>query len=567
MTRLRPAPQAGRPLLLTLTLAAAAFQAPAQGPPRPAASMVRTWGRSRLLAHRLPALGPGRVRTPLQARNTQTAATAVPPARPSRPPARRAFEPAPWVAIVVTPTVPSLRACASCGLAVAQPPGHRSPWQWTVAEPGGGTLTRAESGELRYTAPFVSRPRRFHVIAASPLDPSFAGRAAIEVRPNPLLAVLEPAAKAQAGTVPGLELSAGTAPEAGRALAARSARPHGLTCLPGTRQWLVSYPGNRGLCREAAGSTLQDPDERVDFRDSAQGDPLACPTHLAANGADGVDWRCVIAETDLDRIRIADARGVVVPLAGEPGGHRLRPRDKHRDGPCGQARFWAPEGVALDRDGTVYVADVGNGALRRIQDGVVSTLQEVPHARARNRWGDHAEAPNLELAGPLNGGLALDPEAGVLYAGVGHSVLRIELKGDRAGEARTLLGDAGQAGFEAWRADPPLAMAGVPCLSSPCNLAWFRGRLVIADHGNHAVRVYDPATDQLRTLAGDPGQAATRPGPLRAGSPHLPPSACAALAYPMGIAFDPDGGCRVATRDGVVSLSGLATLEPWTSTP
>ena len=447
----------------------------------------------------------------------------------------------------MTPSVPALHSCENCGLTVAQPPGHRSPWRWAVAEPGGGTLTRAGSGEIRYTAPWVSCPRRFHIVAGSPLDPSFAGRAAIEVRPSPLLAVLEPPAKAGAAPVPSLEPVAG----------APTGRPHGVAYLAPTRQWLVSYPGNRAPGPEAAGSPRQDPEERVDWRDSAQAAAIAGPTQLATNGAQGLDWRCVIAEPDLDRIRIADARGVVAPLAGEAGGHRLGHQDKHRDGPAGQARFWAPEGVALDRDGTVYVADVGNGALRRIQDGTVSTLQEDPRRRAGARWGDHAEAPNLELAGPLNGGLALDPDAGVLYAGVGHSVLRVELRGPSAGESRTLLGDAGQPGFEAWRADPPEAMAGVPCLSSPRNLAVFKGRLVIADHGNHALRLYDPATDRLSTLGGDPGQAATRPGPLRCGSPHLPPEACAALAFPAGLAFDDQGTCRVATRDGVVALAGL----------
>ena len=44
------------------------------------------------------------------------------------------------------------------------------------------------------------------------------------------------------------------------------------------------------------------------------------------------------------------------------------------DGTASQAQFCGPKGVAVDRDGTVYVADTDSGAVRRVRDGQVTTI-------------------------------------------------------------------------------------------------------------------------------------------------------------------------------------------------
>ena len=45
-----------------------------------------------------------------------------------------------------------------------------------------------------------------------------------------------------------------------------------------------------------------------------------------------------------------------------------------RNGPAELARFANPQGVAVGESGTIYVADTGNGAVRVIEDGYVTTL-------------------------------------------------------------------------------------------------------------------------------------------------------------------------------------------------
>ena len=44
------------------------------------------------------------------------------------------------------------------------------------------------------------------------------------------------------------------------------------------------------------------------------------------------------------------------------------------DGPAKKAQFSNPQGVAVAADGTMYIADTGNGAIRKLSDGRVTTF-------------------------------------------------------------------------------------------------------------------------------------------------------------------------------------------------
>jgi hypothetical protein len=81
-----------------------------------------------------------------------------------------------------------------------------------------------------------------------------------------------------------------------------------------------------------------------------------------------------IADTGNNRIRVVLPDGQTATFAGGEQGYA--------DGPAMQARFNAPCGVSVATDGSVYVADTGNNCIRRIVAGQVSTVAGKPSAHA-----------------------------------------------------------------------------------------------------------------------------------------------------------------------------------------
>ena len=100
------------------------------------------------------------------------------------------------------------------------------------------------------------------------------------------------------------------------------------------------------------------------------------------------DGALYVAETGRNRIcKIEDGKLSVVAGGGsanEDGYYE----GSYVDGPVSKARFDHPQGVAVGKDGTVYVADTGNHAVRKIADGRVSTAasaSETPEAPIQPR--------------------------------------------------------------------------------------------------------------------------------------------------------------------------------------
>ncbi|MBD5633694.1 MAG: hypothetical protein IAI49_04360 [Candidatus Eremiobacteraeota bacterium] len=136
------------------------------------------------------------------------------------------------------------------------------------------------------------------------------------------------------------------------------------------------------------------------------------------------DGSIVVADVAAHNVRRI-ASGRVTTLAGlSPVGVSADERTGgFADGNAGVARFDRPVGVAVARNGDVYVADAGNMCIRKISHGIVTTF-------SGSRAPGHADGgPRSAQFGDLKG-IAID-DAGMLYvADYGGGLRRVDTGGN-----------------------------------------------------------------------------------------------------------------------------------------
>jgi trimeric autotransporter adhesin len=210
-----------------------------------------------------------------------------------------------------------------------------------------------------------------------------------------------------------------------------------------------------------------------------------------------------IADPNNHRVRKVNAAGIIQTVAGVgfPG--------FSGDGrPAAQARLNAPYGVAADGAGNLYIADLGNHRVRKVTpDGVITTVAGTGQAGSD---GDGGKAAAAQLHSPRN--VAVD-SFGDLYIAEfeGHRIRMVTPDG----LIQTVAG-AGTAGSFG-----EVIAATSAQLAYPAGIAVdFTGTLYIADSGNQKVRkVFN-------------GVMTTVPFP--------------ALSVPTGVASDGAGGIYLA---------------------
>jgi hypothetical protein len=204
-------------------------------------------------------------------------------------------------------------------------------------------------------------------------------------------------------------------------------------------------------------------------------------------------------------------------FAGWPGG------SGNVDGTGSAARFYAPTGVAVDRAGTVYVADRYNSTIRKITPaGEVTTL-----AGSAGQQGS-ADGTGSAARFYWPNGVAVDNSGTVYVADTSNFTIR---KITPAGEVTTLAGSVGQSGS----ADGAGTAAR---FNAPCGVAVdSEGNVCVADRDNHMIRKITPA-GEVTTVAGAPGQWGS-------GSADGAGSA-ARFSWPYGLAVDTSDNVYVA---------------------
>ncbi len=147
----------------------------------------------------------------------------------------------------------------------------------------------------------------------------------------------------------------------------------------------------------------------------------------------------------------------------------------NREGIGAAAAFNTPSGIALDKQGNVYVADTGNHAIRKIAaDGTVSTLAGSGVAGFADGQGAQAQ-----FNGPV--GVAVDEE-GVVYVADTYNDRIRKIAPD--GSVTTLAG-SGLPGFVD-------GIGEAAQFDTPCGIAVGKDGIYIADTSNDAVRRINP---------------------------------------------------------------------------
>lgn len=193
-------------------------------------------------------------------------------------------------------------------------------------------------------------------------------------------------------------------------------------------------------------------------------------------------------------------------------------------GPARDARLSAASGIALDEDGTLYIADTENHCLRAVlPDGTIETLagRGLP-----GFGGDGGDAAGALFDSPT--GLTLDGTT-LYVADTGNHVVRaIDLA---EGTIRTVVG----LGAQGWSGDGGPATQAT--LYSPESVAIAPdGSMWIADAGNNRLRRVTP-DGIIETVAGT-----GEPGFAGDGGP----AEDARFTYPTDVAFGPDGHLYVS---------------------
>ena len=255
---------------------------------------------------------------------------------------------------------------------------------------------------------------------------------------------------------------------------------------------------------------------------------LSSPFGLAFDAAGNLFF----ADAQNNRVRRITPAGVISTVAGD-GNARLT----GDTGPALAASLAGPAGVAIDAAGDLYIADASNGRVRRVRQGIITTVG--------GGGGSYADGAATEASLPGLTSITLDSRGGLLMAVSAARQVR-RFSGSTVTTIAGVLPGLG-------------ASEGAPALETPLfephSVAVTpSGAILVSDSVDNRVRRID-ATGAMTTFAGN--------GLFGNAGANVSANA-AQVGVPRGLAFDAAGNLFISSGAGAtirrVNAAGVISL-------
>jgi hypothetical protein len=254
------------------------------------------------------------------------------------------------------------------------------------------------------------------------------------------------------------------------------------------------------------------------------GGPAAAAELVAPEDvAQDLSGNLYIADGDACEVRKVDTNGIITRFAGTGSCG-----NSGNGGPAIAAKISSPDGVAVDASGNVYFTDGSNHVVHKVDtNGNISIFAGTGTS---GNTGDHGPATNATLSEPW--GVRVDRAGDVFVSDDGAQVVR---KVDTHGVITTVAGDG--TGGDTGDGGPATSAE----LSGPTGI-WVdpSGNLLIADSNKSAIRLVTPA-GLISTIAGTGTSGTSGNGGL---------AISAELDEPFGVTEDIAGNVYIANFAG-----------------